>query len=126
MRKFIEIDFTVHKVLLVIGLLSAITFYFWLFMGPICYLYITFSDIINLYNNRKSTYTNFRLLHLIFGILYIVLFFVIPSKYYEFTRTYIDRDNLMLVFWYILPVCFLLIHYYITKKDYQNFISNKL
>jgi hypothetical protein len=123
MKKFIEIDFTVHKVLLVIGLLSAILFYFWLFIGPVCYLYVTVSDIVNLSNNRKSAYSKFRWFHLIFGVLYILLFFVVPSKYYEFTRNYIDRDYLMLVFWYILPVCFLLLHYYLTKKEYQNFIS---
>ncbi len=126
MKKFIEIDFTVHKVLLVIGLLSAILFYLWLFIGPVCYLYVTVSDIVNLSNNRKSAYSKFRWFHLIFGVLYILLFFVVPSKYYEFTRNYIDRDYLMLVFWYILPVCFLLLHYYFTKKDYQNFISHKL
>lgn len=126
MKKFIKIDYQIHKVLLFVGILSAITFYFWLFVGPICYLYVTVSDIANLSNKSKSSYSKFRLFHLICGVLYFILFFIVPTKYNEFTKSYLDRDYLMLVFWYILPVCFLLLHFYLTKKEYQNFISHKL
>ncbi len=121
MKKFIEIDYTIHKVLAVIVPLAVVTFYFWLYVGPLCYLYVSFSDIVHLITRRESIVSKKRLLHFTGGIIYIIIFFVLPSLYFEVIRSNFDRDNFMLIFWYALPFCLFYFHFNFTRKDFLDF-----
>lgn len=120
MKNFIKTDYRIHKVLAVIVPLAVLTFYFWLYLGPLCYLYVTLSDIVHLVTRKESIVSKIRLIHLSGGILYIFCFFVLPILYPEIMRSYIDRDYFMYIFWYGLPVCFFYLHYSFTRKDFLN------
>lgn len=120
MKSFLKTDYTIHKVLAVIVPLAVLSFYFWLYLGPICYLYLTFSDIVHLITKKSSIVSKKRLLHLAGGILYILCFFVLPILYPAIMRTYIDRDIFMYIFWYGLPLCFFYFHFSFIRKDFLD------
>ena len=123
MKNFIEIYYKIHKVLVFIVPLAVITFFFWLYLGPLTYIYVTISDILNLIKRRESSFTKYRLIHLIVGFVYLNCFFISPFLSPKYITSQIDRDYFMLIFWYALPLCFFIFHFYFTKKDYQDFIS---
>lgn len=120
MEKFIKIDYSIHKVLAVLVPVAVLSFYLWLYLGPLCYLYVTFSDIIHLIKRKSSIVTRNRLLHLVLGILYILCFFVLPILYPSIMRTFTNRDTFMYLFWYGLPLCFFYIHFSLIRRDFLD------
>lgn len=124
MKNLIEIDYKIHKVLVFVVPLAVITFFFWLYLGPLTYLYVTVSDVLNLLKRRNSNFTKYRLVHLIVGYLYLSCFFISGFISSKWVAAHIGRDLFMFVFWYMLPLCFFFFHFYFTKKDYQDFISD--
>lgn len=124
MKNLIEIDYKIHKVLVFVVPLAVFTFFFWLYLGPLTYLYVTVSDVLNLLKRRNSNFTKYRLVHLIVGYLYLSCFFISGFISSKWVATHISREFYMFIFWYMLPLCFFFFHFYFTKKDYQDFISD--
>ena len=83
-------------------------------------------DVLNLLKRRNSNFTKYRLVHLIVGYLYLSCFFISGFISSKWVAAHIGRDLFMFVFWYMLPLCFFFFHFYFTKKDYQDFISDNI